>query len=96
MVLSDSGTIGRNLQKWGFLLWEGIRTSTGEDQRAIDAGTIVLGGVSTDSMLNTDTQDLEGVKPHNYTWYLVTNTSERVIKKLIKLSNSEDKVIWDK
>ena len=50
VVLSDSGTISEESAMMGFAAVS-IRTST-ERPEAVDAGTIVLGGVSTDSMLN--------------------------------------------
>ncbi|MEG0696685.1 MAG: UDP-N-acetylglucosamine 2-epimerase (non-hydrolyzing), partial [Algoriella sp.] len=50
IVLSDSGTISEESAMMGFPAIS-IRTST-ERPEAIDAGTIVLGGISKDQMLN--------------------------------------------
>lgn len=96
VVLSDSGTISEESAMMGFPAVS-IRTST-ERPEAIDAGTIVLGGISKEQMLNS----IEIAKglfdptmqlPFEYN---VTNTSDRVIKVIQSYTAIVNKVIWDK
>jgi UDP-N-acetylglucosamine 2-epimerase len=97
VVLSDSGTISEESAMMQFAAVS-IRTST-ERPEAVDAGTIVLGGVSTDSMLNAIeiTKGLEVNESSQLPWeYLVTNTSERVVKVIQSYTPIVNKVIWDK
>lgn len=97
VVLSDSGTISEESAILSFPAVS-IRTST-ERPEAIDAGTIVLGGVSKDSMLKA-IEITKGLSINNSTQlpleYLVTNTSERVVKIIQSYTTIIDKVIWDK
>ena len=97
VVLSDSGTISEESAMMGFPAVS-IRTST-ERPEAVDAGTIVLGGVSTDSMLNAIeiTKGLSINEPSQLPWeYLITNTSERIVKVIQSYTPIVNKVIWDK
>ncbi|MEG0187637.1 non-hydrolyzing UDP-N-acetylglucosamine 2-epimerase [Algoriella sp.] len=96
IVLSDSGTISEESAMMGFPAIS-IRTST-ERPEAIDAGTIVLGGISKDQMLNA-IEISKGLFDPNIQLpfeYKVTNTSDRVIKAIQSYSSIVDKVIWDK
>jgi len=97
VVLSDSGTISEESGMMGFSAVS-IRTST-ERPEAIDAGTIVLGGISTDSILNAiEIARVLSVNEHtDLPWeYNVKNTSERVVKVIQSYSSIVDKVIWNK
>ena len=97
IVLSDSGTISEESAMMGFPAVS-IRTST-ERPEAIDAGTIVLGGITEEQILNsieissklpvTDVANL----PVEYN---VPNTSERVIKVIQSYTSIVDRVIWNK
>lgn len=96
VVLSDSGTISEESAMMGFPAVS-IRTST-ERPEAIDAGTIVLGGISKDQMLNAIEISKGLFDPGiNLPFeYEVTNTSDRVIKAIQSYSSIVDKVIWNK
>lgn len=97
VVLSDSGTISEESAMMGFPAVS-IRTST-ERPEAIDWGTIVLGGISKESMINsieiakglalTDDAQL----PIEYT---IKNTSARVVRAIQSYTSIINKVIWDK
>lgn len=96
IVLSDSGTISEESAMMGFPAVS-IRTST-ERPEAIDAGTIVLGGIESVQMLNAIeiakglfTADIQ--LPFEYN---VENTSDRVIKVIMSYTSIVDKVIWNK
>ncbi|MFE3848013.1 non-hydrolyzing UDP-N-acetylglucosamine 2-epimerase [Flavobacterium sp. LB3P45] len=96
VVLSDSGTISEESAMMGFPAVS-IRTST-ERPEAIDAGTIVLGGITTDKVLNAieisrGLFDVNIALPREYE---VTNTSARVIKAIQSYTSIINKVIWDK
>lgn len=96
VVLSDSGTISEESAMMGFPAVS-IRTST-ERPEAIDAGTIVLGGITTDQILNA-IEIARGLFDENVELpreYLVTNTSARVIKAIQSYTSIINKVIWDK
>ncbi len=97
IVLSDSGTISEESAMMGFPAVS-IRTST-ERPEAIDAGTIVLGGISKESMLNS-IEIAKGLSINSETQlpneYLVTNTSERVVRVIQSYTPIVNKVIWDK
>ena len=97
VVLSDSGTISEESAMMGFPAVS-IRTST-ERPEAIDTGTIVLGGISTDQILNSIeiTKDLSIDENTDLPWeYNVTNTSERVVKAIQSYISIVNKVIWKK
>lgn len=96
VVLSDSGTISEESAMMGFPAVS-IRTST-ERPEAIDAGTIVLGGITTDQVLNA-IEISRGLFDENIELpreYEVTNTSGRVIKAIQSYTSIINKVIWDK
>ena len=97
VVLSDSGTISEESAMMGFPAVS-IRTST-ERPEAVDAGTIVLGGITKDQMINAI--EITTKIPINgeieFPWeYTVTNCSERVIKLIQSYTAIINKVIWDK
>lgn len=96
IVLSDSGTISEESAMMQFPAIS-IRTST-ERPEAIDAGTIVLGGIKADQLLNAivltkGTYDSEIELPHEYK---VSNTSDRVVRAIQSYTSIINKVIWDK
>ncbi len=98
IVLSDSGTISEESAMMGFPAVS-IRTST-ERPEAIDAGSIVLGGITRDQIM----QAIEIVKQTESTghnaeipWeYQVTNTADRVIRVIQSYTSIVNKVIWNK
>lgn len=97
IVLSDSGTISEESAMMGFTAIS-IRTST-ERPEAVDAGTIVLGGISKDQVL----QSIEVAKGTPLTaettlpWeYNVENTSDRVVRAIQSYTSIVNKVIWNK
>lgn len=97
VVLSDSGTISEESAMMNFPAVS-IRTST-ERPEAIDAGTIVLGGISPDQMLNAIeiAKGYEGSAGAGIPWeYNVSNVSERVIKVIQSYTPIVNKVIWNK
>jgi len=96
VVLSDSGTISEESAMMKFPAVS-IRTST-ERPEAIDAGTIILGGISKEQILNAieiskGLFDPEVRLPFEYE---VKNTSERVVKAIISYTSIVNKVIWNK
>lgn len=97
IVLSDSGTISEESAMMKFPAVS-IRTST-ERPEAIDWGTIVLGGISKDSMLNS-IEIATGLALNNQSQlpleYTIKNTSERVIRAIQSYTPIVNKVIWDK
>jgi UDP-N-acetylglucosamine 2-epimerase len=97
VVLSDSGTISEESAMMGFPAVS-IRTST-ERPEAIDAGTIVLGGINTDQILNS-IEIIRDMSKYNITdlpWeYNVINSSERVVKVIQSYTSIVNKVIWNK
>jgi UDP-N-acetylglucosamine 2-epimerase (non-hydrolysing) len=96
IVLSDSGTISEESAMMGFPAIS-IRTST-ERPEAIDAGTIVLGGITEEQILNSieiakGLYDPDIKQPFEYE---VKNTSERIIKVIQSYTSIINKVTWDK
>ncbi|MBD8018752.1 non-hydrolyzing UDP-N-acetylglucosamine 2-epimerase [Kaistella pullorum] len=96
IVLSDSGTISEESAMMGFPAVS-IRTST-ERPEAVDAGSIVLGGISAEQMINAievarGLFDDDIVLPFEYE---VTNSSTRVIKAIQSYTAIINKVTWDK
>ena len=96
-VLSDSGTISEESAMMGFPAVS-IRTST-ERPEAIDAGTIVLGGIEENEVLNA----IEIVKATHKGFsielpveYTITNTSDRVVRLISSYLPIVNKVIWNK
>lgn len=96
IVLSDSGTISEEAAMMNFKAIS-IRTST-ERPEAIDAGTIVLGGIQKDQMLQsieivTGTVNAKQELPWEYK---VENTSERVIRAIQSYTSIVNSVTWNK
>ncbi|WGQ12742.1 non-hydrolyzing UDP-N-acetylglucosamine 2-epimerase [Sphingobacterium faecium] len=96
VVLSDSGTISEESAMMKFPAVS-IRTST-ERPEAIDAGTIVLGGITSRQMINAidvaiGLFDASIQLPFEYE---VNNTSDRVLKAIMSYTSIVNKVIWDK
>lgn len=98
IVLSDSGTISEESAMMGFPAVS-IRTST-ERPEAIDAGSIVLGGITRDHIM----QAIEIVKKTDAAaqnmdlpWeYQVKNTSDRVIRVIQSYTSIVNRVTWNK
>ncbi len=97
IVLSDSGTISEESSMLKFDAVS-IRTST-ERPEAVDAGTIVLGGIEENQVL----QAIQIVKstPVNEdtavpAGYEISNTSDRVIRAIQSYTSIINKVTWDK
>jgi UDP-N-acetylglucosamine 2-epimerase len=96
IVLSDSGTISEESAMMGFQAIS-IRTST-ERPEAIDAGTIVLGGIST-GQIQQSIELVKGTqnKPHDVPWeYKVENTSDRVVRVIQSYTTIVNQVTWNK
>lgn len=96
IVLSDSGTISEESAMMNFPAIS-IRTST-ERPEAIDAGSIVLGSISKDQILQSievvkGTQDSGDELPWEYN---VENTSNRVIKAIQSYTSIVNRVTWNK
>lgn len=98
IVLSDSGTISEEAAMMKFAAIS-IRTST-ERPEAIDAGTIVLGGITTDEIIQAiDTVKKTEIFSNDLTLppeYLIKDTSNRVIRIIQSYTSIVNKVIWDK
>ncbi len=96
-VLSDSGTISEESAMMRFPAVS-IRTST-ERPEAIDAGTIVLGGITKDEILNS-IEITKGVAIDENTRlpesYEVKNVSETVVKLIQSYTPIVNRVIWNK
>lgn len=96
-VLSDSGTISEESTMMGFPAVS-IRTST-ERPEAIDAGTIVLGGIDKESILNSiqlckSTFSTEDVM---MPWeYKVVDVSNRVLRIIQSYTSIINRVTWNK
>lgn len=96
IVLSDSGTISEESAMIGFPAIS-IRTST-ERPEAIDAGTILLGGISKDQMIQS-IEIAKGLQGENkeLPWeYEVENTSSRVVSVIQSYTSIVNKVTWNK
>jgi len=75
-----------------------IRTST-ERPEVIDTGTVVLGGITKNQLLNSIeiTKGLAIDKNSDLPMeYNVTNTSERIIKVIQSYTQIVNRVIWNK
>ncbi len=96
-VLSDSGTISEESAIMNFPAVS-IRNST-ERPEAIDAGTIILGGLTKKSVLNSvklcKTTFLNDNKIIPWE-YKVMNTSNRVLRIIQSYTNIINRVIWNK
>jgi UDP-N-acetylglucosamine 2-epimerase (non-hydrolysing) len=98
ITLSDSGTISEESAMMNFSAIS-IRTST-ERPEAIDSGSIVLGGITKNEILqaieivkNTENLDENRELPWEYN---VKNTSDRVIRAIQSYTSIVNKVIWNK
>jgi UDP-N-acetylglucosamine 2-epimerase len=96
IVLSDSGTISEESAMMGFTAIS-IRTST-ERPEAIDAGSIVLGGISTDQILQSIelAKDTQNNNPELPWEYKIENTSDRVVRVIQSYTSIINRVIWNK
>ena len=96
-VLSDSGTISEESAMMGFPAVS-IRTST-ERPEAIDTGSIILGGISTNDVINSveiciNTFDKQkSILPVEYQ---VKDVSNRVIRVIQSYTSIINRVIWNK
>ena len=96
-VLSDSGTISEESAMMKFPAVS-IRTST-ERPEAIDAGSIVLGGITKNEILNAiditmQTNNFKNIKlPLEYE---IPNVSSKVIRIIQSYTSIVNKVIWNK
>lgn len=96
-VLSDSGTISEESAMMKFPAVS-IRTST-ERPEAIDAGSIVLGGITKNEILNSIDISLQtnNIYDLKLPWeYEITNVSTRVIRIIQSYTSIINKVIWNK
>lgn len=96
IVLSDSGTISEEAAMMQFPAVS-IRTST-ERPEAIDAGTIVLGGISKNQILNSieiskGLFDKDIALPREYE---ATNTSARIVKVIQSYVSIVNRETWRK
>lgn len=97
IVLSDSGTISEESAMMQFPAIS-IRTST-ERPEAIDVGSIVLGGITKNEILNAINVCLQ---THNTTSlkipyeYQIIDVSKRVIRLIQSYTNIINNVIWNK
>ncbi len=96
-VLSDSGTISEEAAMMGFKAVS-IRTST-ERPEAIDAGSIVLGGINSRDILNSIEISINTFNPSSLSLpneYKVIDVSQRVIKVIQSYTSIVNRVIWNK
>lgn len=96
-VLSDSGTISEESAIFDFPAIS-IRTST-ERPEAIDAGSIVLGGIVKENVLNAIEICMNTFDPSSRTipWeYKITDVSARVVRIIQSYTSIVNKVIWNK
>ena len=96
-VLSDSGTISEESSMMKFPAVS-IRTST-ERPEAIDAGSIVIGGIKKQQVLNAISVCLQTYNANNLTlpWeYQIKDVSSRVIRTIQSYTSIVNKVIWNK
>ena len=96
-VLSDSGTISEEAAMINFPAVS-IRTST-ERPEAIDAGTIILGGITQNEILNSIEVCLatHNLNIKKIPWeYQISDVSSRVIRIIQSYTSIVNKVIWNK
>lgn len=96
VVLSDSGTISEESAMMGFPAIS-IRTST-ERPEAIDAGTIILGSIEKEQILQSIliAKTIENNGDELPWEYLVENTSSRVVKVIQSYTSIVNRVTWAK
>jgi UDP-N-acetylglucosamine 2-epimerase (non-hydrolysing) len=95
-VLSDSGTISEESSMLSFPAIS-IRTST-ERPEAIDAGSIVLGGIKVNNVMNSintciSTFEKDIALPSEYK---TENVSKKVVRLIQSFTRIVDKEIWNK
>ena len=96
-VLSDSGTISEESAMMKFPAVS-IRTST-ERPEAIDAGSIVLGGIKKHQVLNAMSICLQTYNVNKLilpSEYQINDVSSRVIRTIQSYTSIVNKVIWNK
>jgi len=96
-VLSDSGTISEESAMMGFPAIS-IRTST-ERPEAIDAGTMVLGGISKDEVLNAIEVCNACFNVSDQTppfEYKIKDVSSRIVRIIQSYTRIVDREIWKK
>jgi UDP-N-acetylglucosamine 2-epimerase (non-hydrolysing) len=96
-VLSDSGTISEESAMMEFPAVS-IRTST-ERPEAIDAGSIVLGGITKNEVLNAIEICMNTYQVENLTLpaeYKVKDVSSRIIRIIQSYTSIVNNVIWNK
>jgi UDP-N-acetylglucosamine 2-epimerase len=96
-VLSDSGTINEESAIMQFPAIS-IRTST-ERPEAIDFGSIILGGIDTNSILNsisTLKSTMQNKNAEIPEGYKIIDVSDRIIRLIQSYTNVVNKVIWNK
>jgi UDP-N-acetyl-L-fucosamine synthase len=96
-VLSDSGTISEESAMMNFPAVS-IRTST-ERPEAIDSGSIVLGGITKDEVLNAITICLQTYNKENQNIpldYQVVDVSSKIIRIIQSYTSIVNQVIWNK
>jgi UDP-N-acetyl-L-fucosamine synthase len=98
VVISDSGTISEESSMLRFPAVS-LRTST-ERPEAVDAGTIVLGGINKEQVINAiDVSRSFCTNEATYSLppeYEIRNTSDRVIKIIQGYTSVINKTTWDK
>jgi UDP-N-acetylglucosamine 2-epimerase len=97
IVLSDSGTISEESAMMKFPAIS-IRTST-ERPEAIDSGSIILGGITTNEILSAIDTCQNTFNHNEFTLpaeYLINDVSTRVIRIVQSYTNIINKVIWNK
>jgi UDP-N-acetylglucosamine 2-epimerase (non-hydrolysing) len=96
-VLSDSGTISEESAMMNFPAVS-IRTST-ERPEAIDAGSIILGGISKNEILNSIEITINTDIDSNISIpleYKTTNVSKKIIRIIQSYTSIVNKEIWNK
>ena len=96
-VLSDSGTISEESAMLKFPAVS-IRTST-ERPEAIDAGSIVLGGITKQEVLSAIDTCMKTYSPDNLILpieYKITDVSNRIIRVIQSYTSIINRVIWNK
>ena len=96
-VLSDSGTISEESAMMGFPAVS-IRTST-ERPEAIDAGSIVLGGITKNEVLNAISicKNTFNLNNNNLPWeYQIKDVSAKIVRIIQSYTSIVNKVIWNK
>jgi len=96
-VLSDSGTISEESAMMSFPAIS-IRTST-ERPEAVDSGSIILGGITPEEMLNAIDICLKTYEPNTLTLpneYKIGDVSRRVVRVIQSYTRIIDRETWKK